>query len=300
MAGGAVVTVRLGTRGSQLALIQAQLLANLIRDAGETVEIIRIVTEGDVRPADNSPGEGVFVAAIARALVAGEIDIAVHSAKDVPLEEEAQLVIGAYPARADPRDALVGRNSGATLDSLPEGTVVGTDSPRRAGFLRAARPDLRIVPLHGNVDTRLGRLDRGEVGALVLAAAGLDRLGRGDRIGERLDPSRVAPAPGQGALAAQVRRADTALLDVLTGFDDPDVRIAVETERLVLEATGGTCRAPVGALGVIAEGRIILLVAGVNSDGSDRRVETVEGALEDAGHLARDAGQRLAAEVALR
>lgn len=300
MAGDAVVTVRLGTRGSQLALIQAELLANLIRDAGETVEIIRIVTEGDVRPVDMSPGEGVFVAAIARALVAGEIDIAVHSAKDVPLEEEAQLVIGAYPARADPRDALVGRDSGATLDSLPEGTVVGTDSPRRAGFLRAARPDLRIVPLHGNVDTRLGRLDRGEVGALVLAAAGLDRLGRGDRIGERLDPSRVAPAPGQGALAAQVRRADTALLDVLTGFDDPEVRIAVETERLVLEATGGTCRAPVGALGVIAGGRITLLVAGVNSDGSDRRVETVEGALEDAGHLARDAGQRLAAEVALR
>lgn len=294
------MTVRLGTRKSQLALIQAGVIANLLRQAGEEVEIVWIVTDGDVRPMDISPGEGVFVAAIARALVAGEIDLAVHSAKDVPLEEEAQLVIGAYPERADPRDALVGRVPGATLDSLPEGTVVGTDSPRRAGFLRAARPDLRVVPLHGNVDTRLRRLDEREVGALVLASAGLDRLGRGDRIGERLDPSLVAPAPAQGALAAQVRRADVALLEVLGRFDDPAVRLAVETERAVLEATGGTCRAPVGALGWLAGGRISLLVAGVNSDGSDRRVETVEGSLEEAAALAREAGQRLAAEVALR
>jgi hydroxymethylbilane synthase len=294
------VTVRLGTRGSQLALIQAGLVADLLRRAGEEVAIVQIVTEGDVRPVDLSPGEGVFVAAIARALAAGEIDLAVHSAKDVPLEEEADLVIGAYPERADPRDALVGREPGATLDTLPLGTVVGTDSPRRAGFLRAIRPDLRIVPLHGNVDTRLRRLDQGDVGALVLAAAGLDRLGRGDRIGQRLDPALVAPAPAQGALAAQARRADAALLDILGRLDDPAVRVAVETERAVLEATGGTCRAPVGALAAVAGGRISLLVAGVNSDGSDRRVETVEGTVADAPVLAREAGLRLAAEVALR
>jgi len=294
------MTIRLGTRGSRLALIQAGLIADRLRQAGEEVEIVRIVTEGDVRPLDMAPGEGVFVAAIAQALVAGEIDLAVHSAKDVPLEEEAELVIGAYPERADPRDALVAREQGATLDSLPEGTVVGTDSPRRAGFLRAARPDLRIVPLHGNVDTRLRRLDEGEVGALVLAAAGLDRLGRGDRIGQRLDPRVVTPAPAQGALAAQSRRSDVALLEVLRKFDDPAVRVAVETERAVLEATGGTCRAPVGALGVVAGDRITLLVAGVNSDGSDRRVETVEGSLEEASTIAREAGERLAAEVALR
>jgi hydroxymethylbilane synthase len=294
------VTIRLGTRGSQLALVQAGLVAELLRRAGEEVVIVEIVTEGDLRPIDMSPGEGVFVAAIARALVVGEIDLAVHSAKDVPLEAEPELVIGAYPQRADPRDALVGREPGATLDSLPPGTVVGTDSPRRAGFLRAARPDLVIVPLHGNVDTRLRRLDRGEVGALVLAAAGLDRLGRGDRIGQRLDPALVAPAPAQGALAAQARRADAALLEVLGRLDDPAVRVAVETERAVLEATGGTCRAPVGALGTVAGGRVSLLVAGVNSDGSDRRVETVEGSVAEAPALARDAGRRLAAEVALR
>jgi hydroxymethylbilane synthase len=294
------MTIRLGTRGSQLALVQAGLVADLLRRAGEEVDVVQIVTEGDLRPVDMSPGEGVFVAAIARALVAGEIDVAVHSAKDIPLEEEAELVIGAFPERADPRDALVARDPGFTLDSLPRGATVGTDSPRRAGFLRAARPDLRIVPLHGNVDTRLRRLDAGEVDALVLAAAGLDRLGRGDRIGQRLDPELVAPAPAQGALAAQARRGDAALLEVLRRLDDPAVRAAVEAERAVLEATGGTCRAPVGALGVVSGDRIRLLVAGVNSDGSDRRVETLDGALEEGPAIAREAGRRLAAEVALR
>jgi hydroxymethylbilane synthase len=294
------MTIRLGTRGSQLALIQAGLVADLLRRAGEAVDVVEIVTEGDLRPVDMSPGEGVFVAAIARALVAGEVDLAVHSAKDIPLEEDAELVIGAYFERADPRDALVARDPDVTLDSLPQGAVIGTDSPRRAGFLRAARPDLRIVPLHGNVDTRLRRLDAGEVDALVLAAAGLDRLGRGDRIGQRLAPELVAPAPAQGALAAQARRADAALLEVLQRLDDPAVRVAVETERAVLEATGGTCRAPVGALGVVTGDRIRLLVAGVNSDGSDRRVETVEGSVEEGATIARQAGRRLAAEVALR
>lgn len=247
-----------------------------------------------------SPGEGVFVAAIARALLAGEVDLAVHSAKDVPLEEEPGLVIGAYPDRADPRDALVTREGTGTLRSLAPGTVVGTDSPRRAGFVRAARPDLRVAPLHGNVDTRLRRLDEGQVGALVLAAAGLDRLGRGDRIDERLEVSVVAPAPAQGALAAQARRSDTDLLRLLGAIDDPDIRLAVETERQVLEATGGSCRAPVGALGSVAGGRISLLVGGVNSDGSGLRVETVEGEVAAARSLARAAGERLAAEVALR
>ena len=292
--------IRLGTRGSQLALIQSSLVARRLEEAGHQVELVRIVTEGDLRPVDMSPGEGVFVAAIARALLAGEIDVAVHSAKDVPLEEEPDLVIAAYPERADARDALVTRDGGKTLATLERGATVGTDSPRRAGFLRAERPDLEVVPLHGNVDTRLGRLDGGEVGALVLAAAGLDRLGRGSRIDQRLDPAVVAPAPAQGALAVQARRSDAELQLVLASLDDRLVRLAVATERAVLEATGGTCRAPVGALATASATRFTLLVAGVNSDGSDRRVERLEGSVEDAIALAREAGGRLAAEVALR
>lgn len=292
--------IRLGTRGSRLALIQSEIVSRLLADAGHEVETVSIVTEGDIRPIDMSPGEGVFVAAIARALSSGEIDVAVHSAKDVPLVEDADLVIAAYPERADPRDALVTRAGGQSIDTLSRGARVGTDSPRRAGFLKAARMDLRVVPLHGNVDTRLRRLDDGEVDALVLAAAGLDRLGGGDRIDQRLDPELMAPAPAQGALAIQARLADRELREVLAGLDDRTVRLSVDAERAVLEATGGTCRAPVGALGTASGNRFSLLVAGVNSDGSDRRVERLESALADAVEVARDAGRRLAALVELR
>jgi hydroxymethylbilane synthase len=294
------VNLRLGTRGSRLALVQSELFATRLRNAGHEVELVRIVTDGDVRPVDMSPGEGVFVAAIAHALVAGEIDIAVHSAKDIPLEEEAELLIAAYPERADPRDVLVTRNGTSKLDSLPKGAVVGTDSPRRAGFLLAARPDLHVVPLHGNVDTRLRRLDEDAVDALVLAAAGIDRLGLSERIDQRLEPELIAPAPAQGALAVQARRHDLELLRVLAAFDLPSVRLAVETEREVLKATGGTCRAPVGALAAVEGDSFTLLVAGVNSDGTGKRIEHIKGASSEAVELAGAAGHRLVAEVALR
>jgi len=292
--------IRLGTRGSRLALIQSELFAGRLREAGHEVELVPIVTEGDVRPVDMPFGEGVFVAAIASALIAGEIDIAVHSAKDIPLGDEPDLMIAAYPERADPRDALVTRTGGESLDTLPRGATVGTDSPRRTGFVLAARPDLMVIPLHGNVETRIRRLDSGEVDALVLAAAGIDRLGRGERIDARIDPDVLAPAPAQGALAVQSRRSDPVLLRVLTTYDMPSVRLAVETEREVLRATGGTCRAPVGALAVIDGDSFMLLVAGVNSDGTGKRVEHVEGAASDALQLAAAAGRRLVAEVALR
>lgn len=292
--------VRLGTRGSKLAIIQSQLVARRLREAGYDVELVPIVTEGDIRPVDMSPGEGVFVAAIARALVGGSIDIGVHSAKDIPLEEEAELVIAAYPERADVRDALITREGGRSLSSLAQGSTVGTDSPRRSGFLRAARPDLRVVPLHGNVDTRLKRLDEGVVDALVIASAGVDRLERGDRIDQRLDPEVVAPAPGQGAIAIQARRSDAELIAMLVMVDDAEIRFAVELEREVLKATGGTCRAPVGAVASARAEMFTLLVAGVNSDGSSKRVEHLGGRREDAMRLAREAGQRLVAEVALR
>lgn len=294
------MNLRLGTRGSRLAMVQSELFAQRLRGAGHEVELVRIVTEGDLRPVDMSPGEGVFVAAIARALIAGEIEIAVHSAKDIPLEEDPDLVLAAYPERADPRDVLITRNGRGSLSGLHRGATVGTDSPRRKGFLLATRPDLHVVPLHGNVETRLRRLDEGEVDAVVLAAAGIDRLGLGERIDERLDPEVVAPAPGQGALAIQARRGHRDLLDVLAAYDQRPIRLAVETEREVLKATGGTCRAPVGALANVDGDSFTLLVGGVNSDGTGKRVEHIQGHFTAASTLAAGAGRRLVAEVALR
>jgi hydroxymethylbilane synthase len=297
---GSAKPLRLGTRGSRLALIQSELIAKRLRDSGHEVELVRIVTEGDVRPIDMSPGEGVFVAAIARALLAGDVDIAVHSAKDIPLAEEPGLFIAAYPERADPRDVLITRSGRESLETLARGSIVGTDSPRRTGFLLAARPDLKVVPLHGNVETRLKRLDEGVADALVLAAAGIDRLGKTERIDVRLMPEVVAPAPGQGALAVQVRSADARLVELVSAIDDQDVRSAVEAEREVLKATGGTCRAPVGALASVAGDVFTLLVAGVNSDGTGKLIERAEGNRADAPRLAASLGRRLVAKVALR
>ena len=283
-----------------LALAQSELVARRLRTAGHDVELVRIVTEGDVRPVDTTPGDGMFVTALVSALKRHEIDIAVHSAKDVPLEEDPEVVTAAYPERGDARDALVTRSGDASLASLPTNASVGTDSPRRAGFLRAARRDLRVLPLHGNVDTRLRRLDEGEVDALVIAAAGLDRLGREKHIDERIDVRVVPPAPGQGALAVQAIRADGHLLDALAAIDRAEIRLAVEAERQVLAATGGTCRAPVGALASVDEEGFLMLVGGVNSDGSDLVMEEIRGRREDANDLAREAGRRLAMAVALR
>jgi hydroxymethylbilane synthase len=283
-----------------LALAQTEWFAHLLSEAGHEVELVRIVTEGDVRPPDTEPGEGIFVTAIAHALRRGEIDAAVHSAKDVPLVEDPDLVIAAYPVRADARDALVTKAGSASISGLPRGATVGTDSPRRTGFLRAARSDLRVVPLHGNVDTRLRRLDEREVDAIVIAAAGLDRLARGGRIDQRIDARTMPPAPAQGALAIQARNEPGMLLEELRLYDRTDVRLAVEAERRVLHATGGTCRAPVGALASVADGEFTMLIGGVNSDGSELRIETVGGKTSDALRLAEDAGRRLAHAVALR
>ena len=294
------MTLRLGTRGSKLALVQSELIAQRLRAAGHDVEVIPMVTEGDVRPIDMSPGEGVFVAAIARALLLMDIDLAVHSAKDVPLDEDPGLAIAAYPERADPRDALITRRGGGSLDSLRRGAIVGTDSPRRTGFLLAARPDLRVIPLHGNVETRLRRLDEGAADALVIAAAGIDRLGKQSRIDERFEPDVLAPAPGQGALAVQVRRGDAPLMELVSAIDDPDIRLAVETERDVLRTTGGTCRAPVGALATVDGDELELLAGGVNTDGSDKLVERLKGNRGDAREFAARLGRRLLADVALR
>jgi hydroxymethylbilane synthase len=277
-------------------MMQSDLVAGMLRRRGHQVELVTIVTEGDRRPIDLSPGIGVFVTALEQALVDGEVDIAVHSAKDVPLVLRESLVIAAFPVpREDPRDALCTAAGGRTLDTLPAGATFGTDSPRRAGFVLSHRPDLRHRPIHGNVDTRLRRLGAGEVDALVLAAAGLDRLGSSQRIDQRLEPELVPPAPGQGVLAVQCRAGDGEVRKVLAGIDDPAIRLAVRTERRVLEATGGSCRAPVGALASVIGGRLCLLAGAAAPDGSARRVLSLEGGTTEveALRLADEAGKQL-------
>jgi hydroxymethylbilane synthase len=291
--------VRLGTRGSALALAQARLVEAALGAAGlEHVELVTIETEGDRRRPDTAWGEGAFVAAIERALLDGRVDAAIHSAKDVPTSETPGLVIAAYLRREDARDALVVRTGEAahTLSALPPGARVGTDSPRRTGFLLASRADLRVHPLHGNVDTRLRRLDAGETDALVLAVAGLVRLGRADRISEILEPSLVPPAPGQGAIAVQVRAADAATSRAVAAIDDRPTRLAVEAERAFLTASGGGCRAPIGALAQVDGDQMDLLGAWASPDGSASASAQGRGSAEDGVRLGRELAARLAGQ----
>ena len=293
--------LRLGTRGSRLALIQSTVVADSLRRLGHEVELITVVTEGDRRPVDLLPGVGVFVTALEQALSEGKIDLAVHSAKDVPLETRDDLVVAAFPEREDPRDVLVTAAGGSRLDALPAGAWFGTDSPRRAGFVLYMRPELRHRRLHGNVDTRLRRLDAGEVDALIVAAAGLDRLGAASRIDERLAAEVVAPAPGQGALAVQCRAGDRFTLQAVRELDSAAIRLAVMTERRVLAATGGSCRAPVGALARVSGGRLSLLAAAAAPDGSERCVVKLEAEATESGGLrvAEQAGRELMKVVTL-
>ena len=299
---------RLGTRGSALALAQSSTIAAALRELGAAVELVTVRTLGDDRPPDTTWGEGAFVGAIESALLAGGVDLGVHSAKDVPTTEAPRLAIAAYPGREDPRDALVGRWPGTTLESLPPGARVGTDSPRRAAFLRAARPDLLVHPLHGNVDTRLRRLDTGETDALVLAVAGLSRLGRADRIGQILPVDLIPPAPGQGSLAVQCRADDEIALAWISRLDDPATRAAVEAERGFLRATGGGCRAPIGALARV-EGDEIVLLAGtagteaLRTPAGERPTIArgeIRGSVANRMLLAADLASRLTAELAGR
>jgi hydroxymethylbilane synthase len=283
--------IALGTRGSSLALAQASLVRQAFERDGRAVRVVVIETDGDRRAPDTAWGEGAFVAAIERALLHGRIDAAIHSAKDVPTDEDPRLRIGAYLRRADPRDALVVPAGAAyrRLLDLPPGSRVGTDSPRRTGFIRGVRPDLVVHPLHGNVDTRLRRLDEGATDALVLACAGLDRLGLSARIAERLEADVVPPAPGQGAIAIQVRRDDARMLALTAAIDDRATRTSVELERAFLHATGGGCRSPIGALATIVDGTLEVVAGRATVDGQRTRVVRRR--------ASRDAGERLVEEL---
>jgi hydroxymethylbilane synthase len=248
------VTFRLGTRGSALALAQANTVADALRSLGERVELVEIVTAGDRSSAPIPQlGVGVFVSAVRDALVAKEIDFAVHSYKDLPTAPAEGLVIAAIPPREDPRDALVARG-GATLTDLPDGARIGTGALRRVAQLKALGRRLRPVPIRGNVDTRLRKLADGEFDAIVLARAGLARLGRAGEATEVLDPLVMLPAPAQGALAVECREDDVELRELLAQLDEPDTRAAVTAERALLAELQAGCSAPIAALAEVAEG----------------------------------------------
>jgi hydroxymethylbilane synthase len=291
--------VRIGTRGSALARAQAGLVAASLEALGHPYEIVLVETEGDRRAPDTVWGEGAFVTAIEQALLDDRIDLAVHSAKDVPTAEDDRLRIVAFLPRAEPGDALVLPLGAApaTLDTLPAGSRIGTDSPRRAGFLLARRPDLVVRPLHGNVDTRLRKLDDGLADALVLAVAGLVRLGRADRISERISTRLIPPATGQGAVALQGRADDARVAAIGATIDDAPTRRAVEAERAFLRASGGGCRAPIGALAEVDGDRIRVFAGYAAVNGTATAFEEAMGPIEDGPALATEVARRLGARL---
>ncbi|KOX33890.1 porphobilinogen deaminase [Saccharothrix sp. NRRL B-16348] len=246
--------MRIGTRGSALALAQTGHVADALRDAGATVEIVTISTPGDRSSAPIAEiGIGVFTSALRDALANGEIDVAVHSYKDLPTAPDQRLSLAAVPLREDPRDALVARD-GLTLGELPTGAKVGTGSPRRAAQLEALGLGIEVVGLRGNVDTRIRKVTDGELDAVVLARAGIARLGRTAEITETLEPIQMLPAPAQGALAVECRVDDVDTEHLLQStLDDSASRAAVAAERALLAALEAGCSAPVGALADVVE-----------------------------------------------
>jgi hydroxymethylbilane synthase len=256
------VTLRIGTRGSALARTQSGMVAAAVEVAtGRASELVTVRTLGDDHPGPlaQMPEPGVFVSALRDALLDGSVDVAVHSMKDLPSAAVEGIVLAAVPTREDPRDALVTAD-GRGLAALARGASVGTGSPRRAARLRALRPDLRIVELRGNVDSRLARVTDGELDAVVLAVAGLMRLGRAAMIAEHLDPASMLPAPAQGALAVECRSDDPATLALLAAVDDRPSRLRVLAERAVLSAVGASCASAIGALASL-EGATLTLDA---------------------------------------
>ncbi|MDQ1681923.1 MAG: hydroxymethylbilane synthase [Frankiaceae bacterium] len=290
-------TLALGTRASALARTQSLLVADAIRAAGDVdVTLVDVSTDGDRTQTTDAPleligGTGVFVTALRERLLAGDIDLAVHSLKDLPTAPARGLVVAAVPERADARDVLVSRG-GVPFADLPLGARVGTGSPRRAAQLLAVRPDLVIAPIRGNVDTRLRKVADGEYDAVVLAAAGLARLGRSAEITETFAIDLVLPAPGQGALAVECRSDDPALAGLLARLDHAATRAAVIAERSLLATLEAGCTAPVGAYAVV--GKEISLTGVVVAPDGTRMLRSIATGSVDA---AESIGRRLAEDL---
>jgi len=294
-----VSVVRIGTRASALARTQSQIVADALTAAtGLETELVPIRTEGDTSPAPLAQigGTGVFVSALREALLRGEVDLAVHSLKDLPTVPPEGIALAAVPVREDPRDVVVARDA-MTLGELPVGARVGTGAPRRVAQLAALGLGIELVGVRGNVDTRLGKVASGELDAVVLARAGLARLGRVDEATEVLDPLQVLPAPGQGALAVECR-ADDDLRDVVhNALDDARTRACVEAERTLLADLEAGCSAPVGALAEVAEGdlgdELWVRAVALSPDGALSVRRSASGPLDHPVEL----GRKLAAEM---
>jgi hydroxymethylbilane synthase len=281
----------IGSRGSKLALWQANWVAARLKELGEPTRIEIIRTTGDkiTDVALSQVGsKGLFTKEIEEALLAGTIDLAVHSLKDLPTELPPGLAIAAIPPREEPRDAIVG----STLGDLADGAKVGTSSLRRASQLRAVRPDLVVESVRGNVDTRLRKLDEGQYDAIVLAGAGLCRLGWDDRIAELLPVETMCPAVGQGALAIETRE-EGAALETCNRLDDASTRAAVTSERAVLAALGGGCQVPIGAHATVNGDCLHLRAVVLSPDGKQVVRREAEGALKDAAVIGSDLGAEL-------
>ena len=303
-----MTSLRLGTRGSQLALWQARTIATMIRDVGgPECEIVIIKTSGDRlqdAPLSEAGGKRLFVKELEDALIRGDVDLAVHSAKDMPAVLADGLTVGAVPAREDVRDAVVlpngARHESADIAdlvaSLGQTPRVGTSSVRRVAQLSRMLALARFAPIRGNLDTRLRKLDAGQYDVLVLAAAGMRRLGFSERISACLSPRTCVPAPGQGALAVEVRQDDVQVRDVVRRIDAPQVNAAVTAERALVEALGGGCQVPIGAIAQPEDGQLELHAIVTSLDGGVALRADGRAAPGDA----RDLGRRVAADLLAR
>jgi hydroxymethylbilane synthase len=293
--------LRLGTRGSALALVQANLCARLLREAHGwpegAVEVRVITTSGDRlkdAPLSTAGGKGLFSREIEAALIAGEIDLGVHSSKDLSTVLPDGLILPVFLEREDVRDAFVSRIA-KSVDDLPQGARLGSSSIRRAAQMLRNRPDLVVVPFRGNVDTRLRKLDEGVADATLLAVAGLNRLGRQDAITAYLDPKRFPPAPAQGAIGIEIREDDRKTAVLVAPLNHEPTRIAVTAERALLAVIDGSCRTPIGAYTELSETALVLTGQLLSPDGAEAFTATESGAPGEAEAIGRLLGEKLLA-----
>ena len=302
--------IRISSRASKLALIQTDLVRKLLESLSPGIQcsVVRVTTKGDLNKSDflyQAESKGLFTSEVENALLEGRADLAVHSLKDLPTQLREGLVVAAIPKRESPADALVAREKIMSIEDLPRGSTVGTSSLRRIAQLKLRRDDLECIPLRGNVETRIRKVKEGRIDAIIVACAGLNRLGLSDTISAVLPPKEFIPSPAQGALAVQIRTDDKELAELVMQIDDKNSRIAVETERLVLEALHGGCSIPLGVFSEIHDTTITThsILCGLDGKKYTKRSITSTtnqakiGAVELARQLSADGGEEILAKI---